>query len=125
MQKTSSNWTTDPPPRGTVRLLTAKELAAALQLNEQTVYRLARNGAIPFVRIGKKAIRFDLARVAEALAATPPPSFKRFPWPFARLDDLQAAREWLKPPADVVLKRFNVPFPTKDLTRLAYDRTPL
>lgn len=124
MQKATLNWIPDPPPRGTVRLLTAKQLAAALQLNEQTVYRLARNGAIPFVRIGKKAIRFDLERVREALA-TPAPSFTRSPWPFVRLDDLQAAREWLKPPADVVLKRFNVPFPTKDLTRLAYDRTAL
>ena len=116
MQKATLNWIIDPRPKGTVRLLTAKELAAALQLNEQTVYRLARNGAIRFVRIGKKAIRFDLERVREALA-TPAPSFKRSPWPFVRLDDLQAAREWLKPPADVVLKRFNVPFPTKDLTR--------
>lgn len=122
MQKATFDWIPDAPPGGTVRLLTARELAAALQLNEQTVYRLARNGAIPFVRIGKKAIRFDLERVREAWA-TPPPSFKRSPWPFVRLDDLQGAGEWLKPPADVVLKRFNVPFPTKDLTRLAYDRT--
>ena len=122
MQKATLNWITDPPPRGMARLLTAKQLAAALQLNEQTIYRLARNGEVPFVRIGKKAIRFDLEQVREALTA-PAPSFKRSPWPFVRLDDLQVAREWLKPPADVVLKRFNVPFPTKDLTRLAYDRT--
>ena len=93
-------------------------------LDRYTAYRLARNGEVPFVRIGKKAIRFDLEQVREALTA-PAPSFKRSPWPFVRLDDLQVTREWLKPPADVVLKRFNVPFPTKDLTRLAYDRTAL
>ena len=122
MQKATFDWIPDAPPGGTVRLLTAKELAAALQLNEQTVYRLARSGEIPFVRIGKKAIRFDLERVREAWA-TPPPSFKRSPWPFVRLDDLKASREWLKPPADLTLKRFKVPFPTRDLTRLAYDRT--
>lgn len=122
MQKATVDWIADAPPGGTVRLLTAKQLAAALQLNEQTVYRLARNGAIPFVRIGKKAIRFDLEWVREALG-TPAPSFQRSPWPFVTLDDLQAAGEWLKPPADLILKRFNVPFPTKDLTRLAYDRT--
>lgn len=122
MQKATLDWIPDAPPRGTVRLLTAKQLAAALQLNEQTVYRLARNGGVPFVRIGKKAIRFDLERVRDALAS-PAPSFKRSPAPFVRLDDLQGTGEWLKPPADVVLKRFNVPFPTKDLTRLAYDRT--
>lgn len=122
MQKATLDWITDPPPRGTVRLLTAKELAAALQLNEQTVYRLARSGEIPFVRIGKKAIRFDLERVREALEA-PAPSFRRSPGPFVRLDDLQAVGEWLKPAADLILKRFKVPFPTKDLTRLAYDRT--
>ncbi len=122
MRRAAFDWIPDTPSGGTVRLLTAKELAAALQLNEQTVYRLARNGGIPFVRIGKKAIRFDLERVREALAA-PAPSFKRSPWPFVRLDDLEASREWLEPPADLVLKRFNVPFPTKDLTGLAYDRT--
>lgn len=122
MRRATFDQIPDPPPGGTVRLLTAKELAAALQLNAQTVYRLARSGEIPFVRIGKKAIRFDLERVREAWA-TPAPSFKRSPWPFVRLDDLQAAGEWLKPPADVVLRRFKVPFPTKDLTRLAYDRT--
>jgi excisionase family DNA binding protein len=122
MQRSASNRVPDASPGGTVRLLTAKQLAAALQLNEQTVYRLARNGGIPFVRIGKKAIRFDLERVREAWA-TPAPSFKRSPWPFVRLDDLLGAGEWLKPPADVVLKRFKVRFPTKDLTRLAYDRT--
>ncbi len=122
MQKATLDWIPDPSPGGTIRLLTAKELGAALQLNEQTVYRLARSGQIPFVRIGKKAIRFDLERVRETWA-TPPPSFKRSPWPFVRLDDLQTAGEWLKPPADLVLKRFKVPFPTKDLIMLAYDRT--
>ncbi len=110
------------PSGGTVRLLTAKELAAALQLNEQTVYRLARSGEIPVVRIGKKAIRFDLERVREALGA-PAPSLRRSPEPFVRLEDLQAAGEWLKPPADLILRRFKVAFPTKDLTRIAYDRT--
>lgn len=122
MERTRFARTPDAPSEGTVRLLTAKQLAGALQLNEQTVYRLARNGGIPFVRIGKKAIRFDLEQVRGALAS-PAPSFKRSPWPFVRLDDLQAAGEWLKPPADLILKRFKVRFPTKDLTRLAYERT--
>jgi len=124
MERARIDRTPDAPSEGTVRLLTAKQLAGALQLNEQTVYRLARSGEIPVVRIGKKAIRFDLERVTEALAS-PAPSSKRSPWPFVRLDYLQAAGEWLKPPADLILKRFKVPFPTKDLTRLAYDRTAL
>ena len=130
MQRSAFNRITDLPPTGKIRLVTAKELATTLQLNEQTVYRLARKGEIPFVRIGNKAIRFDLDRVKEALEAksrvpnrSPAPSFMRSPWPFVRLDDLQTAKEWLKPPADLTLKRFTVPFPTKDLTRLAYDRT--
>lgn len=115
--------------RKRVRLWTAKEVAAALQLNEQTVYRLARAGEISCLRIGNKAIRFDLERVRDALEVksraregSQSPASRTLPVPFVRLDDLRGSGEWTKPPDDLILERFKVPFPSKDLTRLAYDR---
>lgn len=129
MPKLGVNATNPIHENGRARLCTAKEVAAALQLNEQTVYRLARAGAIPFLRIGNKAICFDLEGVREALEAKsrPParsksPGSPPSPLPFVRLDDLRRSGEWVKPPADLVLERFWVPFPSQELTRLAYDR---
>lgn len=40
--------------------VTAAELAEHLSVSISTVYRLARRGAIPSIRIGK-AVRFDVA----------------------------------------------------------------
>lgn len=117
------------PEKGKVRLCTAKEVAVALQLNEQTVYRLARAGAIPFLRIGNKAIRLDLEGVRKALEAKSPaparsesPGSPPPPLPFVRLEDLRRSGEWVNPPTDLVLERFAVPFPSQELTSLAYDR---
>lgn len=129
MLKLNVNDTNSIPPKGRARLCTAKEVAATLQLNEQTVYRLARTGEIPFLRVGNKAVRFDLERVREALEAkaraserSQSPASTTSPFPFVKLDDLRGSGEWIKPPADLVLERFAVPFPSQDLTRLAYER---
>lgn len=129
MPKRSLRDTTPLPEKESIRLLTAKEVAAALRLNEQTVYRLARTGKIPFLRIGTKAIRFDLEQVREALEGkSRPPKRSAFPGspppplPFVKLDDLLGSGEWINPPADLVLERFKVPFPSADVTRLAYDQ---
>lgn len=49
------------------KLVTAAELADEhLSVNISTVYRLARRGVIPHVRIGK-VVRFDVAAVKAAL----------------------------------------------------------
>jgi len=47
-------------------LITAEELAIKLKLNLQTVYKLAREGKIPSVRIGG-AVRFDEEEVVNFL----------------------------------------------------------
>ncbi len=48
-------------------LLTADELAVHLHLRASTVRRWAHEGRIPVVRLSPKVVRFDLARVVEAL----------------------------------------------------------
>ena len=63
--------------------LTARQLAAHLQVSESTVHRLARQGRIPAVRLTPRLIRFHLPSVLEALdgrtgrhkraRSTPPP----------------------------------------------------
>lgn len=40
------------------QLLTAKDVAARLQTNTQTVYRLARGGKLPAVNTGRRALRW-------------------------------------------------------------------
>jgi excisionase family DNA binding protein len=41
-------------------LLKAKDVAAWLKLDKQTIYRLTKNGRIPHVRLGKTGtIRYD------------------------------------------------------------------
>jgi excisionase family DNA binding protein len=47
--------------------LTARQLAAVLQVSESTVRRLAQKGRIPSVRITPHIIRFHLKAVREAL----------------------------------------------------------
>lgn len=51
---------------GELRLLTAEEVAAALQLSRAGVYALARRGELPAVRIGA-SVRFRPAAVVEWL----------------------------------------------------------
>jgi excisionase family DNA binding protein len=47
--------------------LTARQLAAILQVSESTVRRLAREGRIPSVRLTPRLIRFNLKSVYRAL----------------------------------------------------------
>lgn len=47
--------------------LTARQLAAILQVSESTVRRLARRRRIPSVRLTPRIIRFHLDAVREAL----------------------------------------------------------
>ena len=47
--------------------LTARQLAAVLQVSESTVRRLAREGRIPSVRLTPRLIRFNLRSVYRAL----------------------------------------------------------
>lgn len=47
--------------------LTARQLAAILQVSEATVRRLARKGRIPSIRLTPRIVRFHLAAVREAL----------------------------------------------------------
>jgi len=47
--------------------LTARQLAAVLQVSESTVRRLAREGRIPSVRLTTRLIRFNLKAVCRAL----------------------------------------------------------
>jgi excisionase family DNA binding protein len=47
--------------------LTARQLAAVLQVSEATVRRLARKGRIPSIRLTPRIMRFHLPSVREAL----------------------------------------------------------
>ena len=47
--------------------LTARQLAAVLQVSESTVRRLAREGRIPSIRLTPRLIRFHLPSVRDAL----------------------------------------------------------
>lgn len=50
--------------------LTARQLAALLQVSESTVRRLAREGRIPSVRLTSRLMRFHLPSVLNALDGT-------------------------------------------------------
>jgi len=111
------------------RLLTARELARVLCLNEQTLYRMARRGEIPCVRIGRKAIRFDLEQVRGTLEQKPMGwgsevrALGEFPFAFTWLEDIRTSKRWPVPPTDLTLERFAVELPPGvDLTALAYER---
>jgi len=58
---------TDRAPAARHDFLTARQLAAILQVSETTVRRLAREGRIPVVRITPRLARFHLPTVLEAL----------------------------------------------------------
>jgi excisionase family DNA binding protein len=47
--------------------VTARQLAAFLQVSESTVHRLAREGRIPSVRLTPRLVRFNLKAVCRAL----------------------------------------------------------
>jgi excisionase family DNA binding protein len=47
--------------------VTARQLAAFLQVSESTVRRLAREGRIPCVRLTPRLLRFNLKSVCRAL----------------------------------------------------------
>lgn len=49
--------------------VTARQLAALLQVSESTVRRLAREGRIPSVRLTTRLVRFNLKAVCRALDA--------------------------------------------------------
>ena len=51
-------------------LLTARQLAAVLQVSESTVRRLAQKGRIPAIRITPHIIRFHLPTVMDTLDGT-------------------------------------------------------
>jgi excisionase family DNA binding protein len=58
--------------------LTARQLAAILQVSEATVRRLARTGRIPSIRLTSRLMRFHLPSVREALdGASRPRSARR------------------------------------------------
>lgn len=42
------------PHRGLTELLTTEEVQQMLQINQRTLYRLAKNGAIPALRVGRQ-----------------------------------------------------------------------
>lgn len=54
------------------QFLTARQLAAILQVSEATVRRLARTGRIPSIRLTPRLVRFHLPSVREALDGARP-----------------------------------------------------
>ncbi len=57
-----------PPTRD--EFLTARQLAAVLQVSETTVRRLAQKGRIPSIRLSARILRFHLQSVRDALNDT-------------------------------------------------------
>jgi excisionase family DNA binding protein len=58
---------TTPAKEQREEFLTARQLAALLQVSESTVRRLAREGRIPSIRLTPRLTRFHLASVLHAL----------------------------------------------------------
>ncbi len=56
-----------PPSEARQEFLTARQLAAVLQVSESTVRRLARTGRIPSIRLTPRLTRFHLQAVRDAL----------------------------------------------------------
>lgn len=73
--------------------LTARQLAAILQVSESTVRRLAREGRIPSVRLTSRLLRFHLQSVRNALDGTQPKSRTRRTPPHEAIDDTQLSFE--------------------------------
>jgi excisionase family DNA binding protein len=61
---------TPQPDETREQFLTARQLAAILQVSEATVRRLARSGRIPSVRLTPRIMRFHLPSVRDALDGT-------------------------------------------------------
>lgn len=51
------------------KLLKLDELAEALSVEKKTIQRLMKTGAIPFLRVSERIVRFDVNEVVEALKA--------------------------------------------------------
>jgi excisionase family DNA binding protein len=49
----------DTGPPGEPLLLTIRETAKALSLCEKSIWQLTRDGRLPVVRIGRKAVRYS------------------------------------------------------------------
>jgi excisionase family DNA binding protein len=62
--------TPQPDASAAEQFLTARQLAAILQVSESTVRRLARKGRIPSIRLTPRLMRFHLQSVREALDGT-------------------------------------------------------
>ena len=80
------------PGRETARLVTAKDLARTLGLSLGTIYKMAREGRIPAIRVGTgRVLRFDPDDVRRALASasgTARPPETRQPDPLFGIHDL-------------------------------------
>jgi excisionase family DNA binding protein len=73
--------------------LTARQLAAILQVSESTVRRLAREGRIPSIRLTARLLRFHLPSVMNALDGAPQKSRTRRTPPPEATDDTQLSFE--------------------------------
>lgn len=73
--------------------LTARQLAAILQVSESTVRRLAREGRIPSIRLTARLLRFHLQSVMNALDATQQKNRTRRTPPQQATDDTQLSFE--------------------------------
>lgn len=73
--------------------LTARQLAAILQVSESTVRRLAREGRIPSIRLTARLLRFHLQSVMSALDGTLQKSRTRRTPPPEATDDPQLSFE--------------------------------
>lgn len=62
---------TQPPTETREEFLTARQLAAILQVSETTVRRLAHKGRIPSIRLTPRITRFHLQAVRDALDGKP------------------------------------------------------
>ena len=73
--------------------LTARQLAAILQVSESTVRRLAREGRIPSIRLTSRLLRFHLQSVTNALDGTQTKTRTRRTPPQTEDDDPQLSFE--------------------------------
>jgi excisionase family DNA binding protein len=69
--------------------VTARQLAAFLQVSETTVRRLAREGRIPAVRLTSRLVRYHLPTVLDALDGRANKINKRKSTNLPALDDAQ------------------------------------
>jgi len=80
-------------PAARHEFLTARQLAAVLQVSETTVRRLAREGRIPVVRLTSRLMRFHLPTVLEALDGRSGKHAKRRTTTQPETDDAQLSFE--------------------------------